>query len=269
MVFTDPSGYNACIHTQRVDWCVGDWFNSTQGDSARGGTDAGPGSGGAYESLMGMNAAAGQYMNQSYWEGQSRIPRLQADFYDPNVHRASPTYGPPRRGTISVTVHYTKVGGATHHQANSNPVAKRLLDRAMRYLSRTPAGRYVNKQIDKQIDRGIRLVKNAWRSWRGTPDAAKETAGQVGSSFGRNSVGAAEHVLGEVVQSGGNKITNFAANALNRATGSSLTRREWGRAAEALKHEFGLRPNHHGKITEYGHYLDKSGNVLGNLLDYL
>ena len=39
--------------------------------------------------------------------------------------------------------------------------------------------------------------------------------------------------------------------------------------SEALKDDLGLSNNFHGKITEYGHYLDDAQNVLGNLLDYL
>ncbi len=63
-------------------------------------------------------------------------------------------------------------------------------------------------------------------------------------------------------------MSSSTAAGLNQAAGSSLRPREWGRALEALKHDHGLSPNYHGKITEYGHYLDhKTGDVIGNLLD--
>ena len=87
-----------------------------------------------------------------------------------------------------------------------------------------------------------------------TGGAARSVAGRVGSSFGPNTVGAAQRVLGRVVQSGGRTVSRSTAGALNRATGSSLTPREWGRALEALKRDLGLPNNHHGRITEYGHY---------------
>ena len=45
--------------------------------------------------------------------------------------------------------------------------------------------------------------------------------------------------------------------------------REWGRALEALKKDFGLSNNFHGKLTEFGEYLDETGQSFGNILDYL
>jgi len=91
----------------------------------------------------------------------------------------------------------------------------------------------------------------------------------MGSSFGASSVGAAQRILGKVVQTGGNKINRNTADALNKATGSTLAPREWGRGLEALKKDYGLPNNHHGKLTEYGFYLDEAGEAFGNLLDYL
>lgn len=94
-------------------------------------------------------------------------------------------------------------------------------------------------------------------------------SGHVGSSFGPRTAGAAQHVRGKIVQSGGHTISRATARALNQTTESNLTEREWGRGLEALKKELDLPNNHHGKITEYGHYLDDHGNVLGNILEYL
>jgi hypothetical protein len=48
-----------------------------------------------------------------------------------------------------------------------------------------------------------------------------------------------------------------------------LSPRVWGRAVEALKDAFNLPNNFHGKIDALGNYLDKSGNIIDNLLDYL
>jgi hypothetical protein len=98
---------------------------------------------------------------------------------------------------------------------------------------------------------------------------AAAMADRVGSSLGPKTVGAAQRIIGKVVQTGGNKIRKSTADALNKATGSSLTPREWGRGLEALKKDFDLANSHHGKITEYGHYLDETGKWLGNILEYL
>ncbi|MFV9502973.1 MAG: RHS repeat-associated core domain-containing protein [Oscillochloridaceae bacterium umkhey_bin13] len=73
-----------------------------------------------------------------------------------------------------------------------------------------------------------------------------------------------------VLQTGGNTIRNSTANELNKAHGLRLHQREWGRALEGLKSDLRLPNNHHGKITEFGNYIDgKTGKILGNLLDYL
>ena len=72
-----------------------------------------------------------------------------------------------------------------------------------------------------------------------------------------------------MIQTGGNSIRPSTAKALNQATGSLLKPREWGRALEALKKDFGLSNNFHGKLTEFGEYLDETGQSFGNILDYL
>jgi filamentous hemagglutinin len=76
-------------------------------------------------------------------------------------------------------------------------------------------------------------------------------------------------VIGRTLQAGGRTISKSTAEALNKATGSSLAPREWGRAVEALKAEHGLGPKFHGRITEYGHYLDDAGGVIDNIFNYL
>ena len=55
-------------------------------------------------------------------------------------------------------------------------------------------------------------------------------AGTVGTRFGPKSAGAALNVTGRVLQSGGRKLSKSTADGLNKATGSSLNSREWGRA---------------------------------------
>jgi RHS repeat-associated protein len=75
---------------------------------------------------------------------------------------------------------------------------------------------------------------------------------------------------GRVLQSGGHTLKNSTASALNKVHGLNLHSREWGRALEELKAQNFLPNNHHGKITEAGDYIDiKTGEVLGNLLEYL
>jgi len=48
-----------------------------------------------------------------------------------------------------------------------------------------------------------------------------------------------------------------------------MTNREWGRALEALKKDNGLRNDFHGRILDNGNYVDKSGNVIGNIGGYV
>ncbi|WNJ81262.1 hypothetical protein RJE46_08555 [Cedecea neteri] len=81
-------------------------------------------------------------------------------------------------------------------------------------------------------------------------------------------VGAAGRVP-NVLQSGGNTLNKSTANALNESLGESMTSREWGRALEALKKDNGLRNDFHGRILDNGNYVDKSGNIIGNIGDYV
>ena len=121
------------------------------------------------------------------------------------------------------------------------------------------------------------ILRNAEASGQGVITAIRRAglageevgAGQIGSRFGPSTAGAAQRLLGNVVQSGGQTINKATANALNKATGSSLQPRQWGRGLESLKKDLNLPNNHHGKITEYGYYLDDAGTELGNILDYL
>ncbi|WP_437956878.1 SpvB/TcaC N-terminal domain-containing protein [Sorangium sp. So ce119] len=96
---------------------------------------------------------------------------------------------------------------------------------------------------------------------------AEALAAKAGSGiFGENTVGAAAL---RALQTGGNKINPGTAQGLNEALGMNLSRREWGRALEALKTERGLPPNFHGKILSSGDYVDEVGNVIDNLLAYV
>jgi hypothetical protein len=72
-----------------------------------------------------------------------------------------------------------------------------------------------------------------------------------------------------ILQSGGRTISDSTARALNRYFETTVARRDWGRALEALKEAHGLPPSFHGKIDEFGNLLDKSGQVIGNIFQWL
>jgi hypothetical protein len=75
----------------------------------------------------------------------------------------------------------------------------------------------------------------------------------------------------EVLVSGSNGALSdrSAAKALNEANGMNLAARECGRALEALKQEYRLPNNFHGRIASSGDYLDEAGKVIDNILGYL
>lgn len=70
------------------------------------------------------------------------------------------------------------------------------------------------------------------------------------------------------LQSGGRTMKSSTARELNKISGKNRVPREWGRALEELKFDNQLPRNHHGKIMSNGDYVDRLGNVVGNLLDY-
>ena len=74
---------------------------------------------------------------------------------------------------------------------------------------------------------------------------------------------------GRVLQTGGRKLNQSVADALNDAFGTNLHKREWGRALERLKREYQLRNDHHGKILDNGAYTDNNGNIIGYIDDYI
>ncbi|MBC9132009.1 hypothetical protein FcAc13_11930, partial [Frischella sp. Ac13] len=82
------------------------------------------------------------------------------------------------------------------------------------------------------------------------------------------SVGASGRVP-KVLQSGGNTLTQSTANALNKYFGENINKREWGRALESLKKDNNIRNDHHGRILDNGDYINSSGNVIGNIGEYL
>lgn len=82
------------------------------------------------------------------------------------------------------------------------------------------------------------------------------------------SVGAAGRVP-RVLQTGGNTLEARTARELNEFFGKNINRREWGKALEKLKKDLRLRGDHHGRILDNGDYIDDSGNILGNIEDYL
>lgn len=102
-----------------------------------------------------------------------------------------------------------------------------------------------------------------------TPNTATEAAAATKdgeSTVGESAVGTA---AAKVLQTGGNKINPETARGLNQALGQNLSRREWGRALEALKQDRLLPNNFHGRILSTGDYVNPhTGESLGNLLWY-
>jgi filamentous hemagglutinin len=68
---------------------------------------------------------------------------------------------------------------------------------------------------------------------------------------------------------GGRGLTDAAARQLNRAFGTNLHSREWGRALEALKKDHQLRNDFHGRLFSDGSYGSDISDILGNITDYL
>ena len=71
------------------------------------------------------------------------------------------------------------------------------------------------------------------------------------------------------MQTGGRNIAAATASALNEFSGRALHRRDWGRALEKLKKANNLRNDTHGKILSNGDYIDGTGCVIDNILDYI
>jgi hypothetical protein len=102
------------------------------------------------------------------------------------------------------------------------------------------------------------------RGARAVPNGAVDDV----ATFGANSVGAAQRVP-RVLQTGGQTINQRTADALNVYAGSNLSRRDVGRALEALKREMGLPNRLQGsRILDNGDLVDDAGKVLGNIIDY-
>jgi hypothetical protein len=101
-------------------------------------------------------------------------------------------------------------------------------------------------------------------------EAAAEEAGRAAAAEAEGFEAEAQAAAGEttVLQTGGNKITGRIADGLNKGTGESLTKREWGRALEALKRDNGLRNDAHGKILSNGDFV-VNGTTIGNITHYI
>ncbi len=84
----------------------------------------------------------------------------------------------------------------------------------------------------------------------------------------QRSVGASQRVP-KVLQSGGNKLSKRVSDGLNDYFDQNLTKRDWGRALEALKKEHRLRNDHHSKILDNGDYINDAGDLIGNIADHL
>jgi filamentous hemagglutinin len=105
--------------------------------------------------------------------------------------------------------------------------------------------------------KGNQLVNGKWVDAEGLPLPVPSSVGASGR-------------VPNVLQTGGNTLNKSTANALNEHFGESLAPREWGRALEALKADAGKLPNNfHGRILDNGDYVGKSGEVIGNIRDYL
>jgi hypothetical protein len=81
-------------------------------------------------------------------------------------------------------------------------------------------------------------------------------------------VGAAQRAWG-TLQTGGNTIRPRTASALNEFFDTNHHKRVWGRALEDLKSFSDLPPNHHAKILENGDYVTRSGEFIGNIMDFM
>lgn len=105
--------------------------------------------------------------------------------------------------------------------------------------------------------KGNQLVNGKWFDAEGLPLPVPSSVGASGR-------------VPNVLQTGGNTLNKSTANALNEHFGESLAPREWGRALEALKADAGKLPNNfHGRILDNGNYVGKSGEIIGNIRDYL
>ena len=102
-----------------------------------------------------------------------------------------------------------------------------------------------------------------------TTDPAADA--EAGAKGGESTVkeGAVRPAAAKVLQTGGNKMNPDTARGLNEALGQNLSRREWGRALEALKKDRLLPNDFHGRILSTGEYVNPhTGESLGNLLWY-
>ena len=105
--------------------------------------------------------------------------------------------------------------------------------------------------------KGNQLINGKWVDGEGLPLPVPSSVGASGR-------------VPNVLQTGGNTLNKSTANGLNEYFGESLTPREWGRALEALKADAGKLPNNfHGRILDNGDYVGKTGEVIGNIRDYL
>ncbi len=96
--------------------------------------------------------------------------------------------------------------------------------------------------------------------------APKVILPRLSGSFAEGTVGAARV---RILQSGGNTIRSSTAKALNKFFDIDRTPREWGRAVEELKDFYGKGSDFHGKIDAIGNYLDKAGNIIGNISEFV
>lgn len=101
------------------------------------------------------------------------------------------------------------------------------------------------------------------------PYPKQQRGGRGGGGAG--SEGGGGHSSGDgTIQTGGNTVRDSAAKQLNKFFSEDLTRRDWGRALEALKEDAGLADDFHGRLTANGNYYDQNtGELLGNIAEYL
>jgi filamentous hemagglutinin len=68
-----------------------------------------------------------------------------------------------------------------------------------------------------------------------------------------------------------NTIKKTTADILNKEFGEDLEPREWGRALEALKRDYGLPDNFHGKILsnrDFSGEINGTETTIGNIGQY-
>jgi len=89
---------------------------------------------------------------------------------------------------------------------------------------------------------------------------------RIAGSFAEGTVGAARV---KIIQYGDHVLRKSTISRLNEFFDVNLSPSGWREVIHALKRGEGLTNNFHGNIDAVGNYLDKAGNIIGNLGHYL